>query len=237
VALEITKTFVVSAPPAAVWSFLVDVRRVAKCMPGAAITAELDDKTYTGTMTIKVGPVTSSYKGKVVFEKLDPAAHTAEIVATGQDVKGKGGADMRMKSSLKELAPGQTEVTAVSAVNITGILAQMGRGMIQDVSDQLFQVFSKNMRAELESAQPTPAPSPPPAAEVMETATDTATATDTDTAPVTATVPVTALPAAPLDLGAIGAKAAGRAALRTFTRPVFWLVVVAIAVVIYFVSR
>src|SRR5262244_2012285 len=136
--LDITKTFVVKAPATAVWAFLVDVQRVARCMPGAAVGEKVDDKTYTGTMTIKVGPVTSSYKGKVTFEKLDEAAHTAEIVAVGQDVKGRGGADMRMKSSLKELAPGETEVTATSAVNITGILAQMGRGMIQDVSDQLF---------------------------------------------------------------------------------------------------
>jgi uncharacterized protein len=217
-ALDITKTFVVKAAPTAVWSFLVDVKRVAQCMPGAAITAQVDDKSYTGTMTIKVGPVTSSYKGKVVFEKLDATAHTAEIVATGQDIRGKGGADMRMKSSLKELTPGETEVTATSSVNITGILAQMGRGMIQDVSDQLFQVFSKNMREALET---TPAPTPPPA-------------------PATATVTVPApapSPAAALDLGAIGAKAAGRAAFRIFTRPTFWLVVVAVAVVVYLLTR
>ncbi len=251
-ALEISKTFVVKAAPAAVWSFLVDVKRVAQCMPGAAITEQVDDKTYTGTMTIKVGPVTSSYKGKVVFEKLDEAAHTAEIVATGQDVRGKGGADMRMKSSLKELAAAETEVTATSSVNITGILAQMGRGMIQDVSDQLFGVFSKNMRAALETEAPAPAaPAPAAAATVTDSAAAAATATAAAavtaaaTAPVTATTPAPAtatVPApppenAPLDLGAIGAKAAGRAALRTFTRPAFWLIVVAVAVVVYLATR
>ena len=150
-ALEITKNFVVKAPPAAVWKFLVDVQRVARCMPGAAIGDKVDDKTYTGTMTVKVGPVTSSYKGKVVFEKLDAAAYSAEIVATGQDVKGKGGADMRLTSNLRQIAPGETEVTAISKVSITGILAQMGRGMINDVSDQLFKMFSERMRAELEA--------------------------------------------------------------------------------------
>ena len=69
-------------------------------------------------MTIKVGPVSSTYRGKVVFERLDPAARTAEIVATGQDVRGKGGADLKLTSSLKALPGGKTEVTAVSLVNV-----------------------------------------------------------------------------------------------------------------------
>jgi len=157
-AFEITKTFSIKAPPAAVWEFLTDPERVAKCLPGAAITGKLDEKTWSGTMTVKVGPVQSSYKGKVVFEKLDAAARRAEIVAQGMDVRGKGGADLRLTSTLKQEGPGQTEVTTVSRVNITGILAQMGRGMIQDVSDQMFQVFSERMRAELESAAPPPSP-------------------------------------------------------------------------------
>ena len=79
-AFEIVKKFVVKAEPKAVWAFLIDPERVASCLPGAAITGKLDDKTWQGTMTVKVGPVQSSYKGKVVFEKLDAAARTAEIV-------------------------------------------------------------------------------------------------------------------------------------------------------------
>ena len=138
-AMEIAKTFVVNATPEAVWSFLVDLPRVARCLPGAAIGERLDEKTSSGTMTIKVGPVSSTYRGKVVFERLDAAARTAELVATGQDVRGKGGADLRLTSSVKPLPGGKTEVTAVSLVNVTGILAQMGRGMIQDVSDEMFQ--------------------------------------------------------------------------------------------------
>src|SRR3954467_1059221 len=134
-AFEITKTFNVKAPPAMVWAFLTDPERVAKCLPGAAITGKLDDKTWQGTMTVKVGPVQSSYKGKITFEKLDAAARSAEIVAQGMDVKGRGGADLRLTSTVAEKTPGETEVTTVSRVNVTGILAQMGRGMIQDVSD------------------------------------------------------------------------------------------------------
>jgi carbon monoxide dehydrogenase subunit G len=215
-AIEIVKTFVVKAPPAAVWGFLTDPQRVARCMPGAAITERIDEKTFAGTMAVKVGPVSTSYKGKIVFEKLDAATKTAEIVATGQDVRGRGGADLRLTSSIKEVSPGETEVTAASKVNITGILAQMGRGMVQDVSDQLFQVFSQRMRAELEPS----APAAKPAA----------------SAPATASAPAPAVPQ-PLDLGSVGAKAAGRAAGRAFRRPAVWIALGAAAVLLYLLFR
>src|SRR3954463_4847315 len=163
---DIVKTFVVRSAPEQVWSFLTDPEKVARCLPGAAITGKLDDRTWQGTMTVKVGPVSSSYKGKVAFEQLDVASRTALIVAQGQDVRGRGGADLRLTSKLQQKAPGETEITTTSQVNITGILAQMGRGMVQDVGDQMFQVFSQRVRAELESAAPaaaTPARTPAPA--------------------------------------------------------------------------
>jgi carbon monoxide dehydrogenase subunit G len=205
-AMEITKTFVIKAPPEAVWAFLIDPQRVARCLPGAAIGEQLDEKTYTGTMTVKVGPVSSSYKGKVIFERLDAATRTAEIRASGQDVRGKGGADLNLKSTLREVAPGQTEVTAASQVNITGLLAQMGRGMVQDVSDQIFQIFSERMRSELETT---------PVAGTPAVAGSTAAAI----------APAAAAPAAApaLDVVAIGGTAARRAAGRLLRRPAFWV--------------
>jgi uncharacterized protein len=223
-AFQVVKTFIVKAPPAAVWEFLIDPRRVAGCLPGAAITSQVDDKTYTGTMTVKVGPVTTSYKGKVVFQRLDAEQHVAEIVATGQDVKGKGGASMKLSSNLKEVAPGQTEITAISDLTITGILAQMGRGMIQDVSDELFQIFSQRVQSELEAASPAPAAeassdAPPRPAGAPAAAPSTRSTNGEGHA---------------LDLGAIGARAARRAALRVVGGPIFWIVLVAIAALIYF---
>jgi len=220
-ALEIAKTFVVNAAPDAVWSFLVDLPRVARCLPGAAIGERLDERTSTGTMTIKVGPVSSTYRGKVVFERLDAAARTAELVASGQDVRGKGGADLRLTSSLKALPGGQTEVTAVSLVNVTGILAQMGRGMIQDVSDEMFQIFSERMRAELESGGAAPGGG---AGERPATA--------SPAAPVVAgpggSAPATAAPAEALDAAALGARVARRSAARWARRPSFWVIVLLI---------
>jgi uncharacterized protein len=210
-AMEITKTFTINAPPAAVWAFLIDPQRVARCLPGAAIGEQLDDKTYTGTMTVKVGPVSSSYKGKVTFERLDASTRTAEIRASGQDIRGKGGADLNLTSSLREITPGKTEVTAVSQVNITGLLAQMGRGMVQDVSDQIFQIFSERMRGELEtSAAPAPG-----------TASASASAPAANAAPA-------------LDVVALGGTAARRAAGRLVRRPAFWAALAVVVVVLWF---
>ena len=164
--MEISKSFVVKASPEAAWNFLTDPVRVARCLPGAAITNQVDERTHAGTITVKVGPVAATYKGTMQFERLDPQARTAEIVATGQDMRGKGGAQLRMTSALVERAPGETEVTITSHVNVMGLLAQLGRGMIQDVSDQMFATFVAAARAELERPEtptnPTTAPTDPP---------------------------------------------------------------------------
>src|SRR4029079_17898945 len=99
----------------------------------------VDDHTYTVATPSEVVLVPASYLVKMRFERLDPVAREADISASGQETRGKGGADMRMKSRVVERGPAETEVTVVSDVNVMGVLAQFGRGMIQDVSDQLFQ--------------------------------------------------------------------------------------------------
>jgi uncharacterized protein len=204
--MEITQTFVVRAAPDAVWAFLTDPDRVASCLPGAAITDHLDERTHAGTITVKVGPVSTSYRGKVTFERLDPVTRTAEIVASGQDIRGKGGADMRMTSRLIERAPGETEATIVSDVKVTGILAQMGRGMIQDVSDQMFQRFTAAMSAALESAGPAPAAVP-------------------ETGPHPQAEPIKAIP--------FGAQIVGRMLARAARRPLTWAVLLIVVLVIW----
>jgi uncharacterized protein len=231
--MQIEKSFVVKAPASAVWEFLADPYKVASCLPGAAITEKVDEQAYTGTMTVKVGPVTASYRGKMRFERLDAAAGEADIVASGQETRGKGGADMRMKSRVVERAPGETEVTVVSDVNVMGILAQFGRGMIQDVSDQLFQKFTDAMCRQLETA---PAPEVPAVPAALEA--ETPPAALLPVTPLPRTVPEPATPALPaLDVGALGAQAAGRAAGRTLQRPGFWIAVIVLALLLYWFLR
>jgi carbon monoxide dehydrogenase subunit G len=230
--MRIEKSFVVQAPAAAVWEFLTDPRRVASCLPGAAITGQLDPQTYGGTITVKVGPVTASYRGKMKFERLDAGAGEAEISASGQETRGKGAADMRMSSRVVARDAGSTEVVITSDVNVVGALAQFGKGMIEDVSDQMFGKFSAAMRRQLEAA---PAAAAPDAATADATGTaapaaqmaaaNAAAATPTAAAPPTA-------PALPrqteevLDLGAIGTAAAGRAVGRALRSPVLWIAIV-----------
>jgi carbon monoxide dehydrogenase subunit G len=237
--MQIEKSFVVQAPAAAVWAFLTDPHRVARCLPGAAITEKIDDQSYAGTITVKVGPVTANYRGKMRFERLDEAAGEADIAASGQETRGKGGADMRMKSKVTGRGPNETEVAVVSDVNVMGVLAQFGRGMIQDVSDQLFQKFTDAMRRELETPAAAPAPAPPPPVEAQNGPAPTVVEAPRPPAPSPAP-PVPSQPAGEpaLDVGALGAAAAGRAAGRMLRRPGFWIAVIVLAVLLFwFLSR
>ena len=200
--LRFEHVFVVKAPPDRVWAHLADPFRVAPALPGAAVTEKVGDRTYKGTITVKVGPISASYRGTARFESLDAAARTMEMVGSAQDTSGRGGADLKMSSRLVEKAPGETEVSVVSEVNVTGVLAQFGRGMIHDVSNQMFQKFTEAVRAELEQAlpQPTPSPGPPSAAP-------------------------------PIEVVSFGSQILARAAGRALRQPGFWIAVAAVAFV------
>lgn len=208
-ALQFEHAFVVKAPPDRVWAYLTDPYRVAPALPGASITEKVDDQTYAGGITVKVGPVSAKYRGTVRFESLDPAARTAEIVARGQDTSGRGGADMRMKSRIVERSAGESEVSVVSEVNVTGIMAQFGRGLMQDVSDQMLKRFTEAMRAELEK----------PAAQ----------------APSAAAAATPPTPAAPIEVVSFGTQIAGQAARRALRGPAVWIVAAVVIVMIYLV--
>jgi uncharacterized protein len=234
-ALRIEKSFRVAAAAEPVWAFLTDPRRVASCLPGAAITEEVDAQTFNGTMTIKVGPVTAAYRGRMRFERLDATAREAEIAATGQETRGKGAADMRMSSRVVAIGPRETEVFVTSDVNVVGVLAQLGGRMIQDVSDQMFERFTQAMRRQLEAEAPaapdvagggsTPVAGP----EAAAPATAIAEPRTLGAGPAAAGGPVPSPPPAGadhenvLDLGALGTAVAARAAARTLRNPFFWV--------------
>jgi carbon monoxide dehydrogenase subunit G len=157
VALRIEKTFQVNEPIEKVWSFLSDPTKVASCVPGAQITEKIDDKTYKGSISVKVGPSVTDYKGEVQILRLEPQNHEIEIQGKGQDVRGRGSASMTMTGKLATLAGGATEVTSTSEVNVVGILAQMGSRVITEVSNIMFEKFSQNFQALLEQAADQPA--------------------------------------------------------------------------------
>ena len=160
-AVKIEKTFQVAEPVEKVWAFLSDPRQVVTCVPGAQITEQVDDKTYKGAISVKVGPSTTNFKGEVQIVRLDPAAHEIEILGKGQDVRGKGSASMKMTGKLRELPDG-TEVVSVSELNVVGILAQMGGRVIQEVSNIMFEQFSNTFREKLKGGEAAEAAAPKP---------------------------------------------------------------------------
>ena len=149
-ALRIEKAFQVKEPLDKVWSFLSDPRKVAVCVPGAQITERVDEKTYKGAISVKVGPSVTDYKGEVTIVRLDPQNHEIEILGKGQDVRGRGSASMKMTGKLRALADGGTEVTSISELNVVGILAQMGSRVISEVSNIMFAEFTRNFQTHLE---------------------------------------------------------------------------------------
>jgi carbon monoxide dehydrogenase subunit G len=164
-ALKIEKTFQVPEPAEKVWAILSDPRKVATCVPGAQITGQVDEKTYQGAISVKVGPSVTNYKGDVQIVRLDAPAHEIEILGKGQDVRGRGSASMKMTGRLRALPDGGTEVVSVSEVNIVGILAQMGSRVIAEVSNIMFDQFVTNFQVLLKQPSDAPESQPIPAAE------------------------------------------------------------------------
>lgn len=153
-AVKIEKTFQVQEPIDKVWAFLSDPKKVVTCVPGASITEQVDDKTYKGAISVKVGPSVSDFKGEVQIVRLDAAAHEIELLGKGQDTRGKGSASMKMTGRLRTLENGATEVVSVSEMNVVGILAQMGGRMIQEVSNIMFEKFSASFKQKLQGGEP-----------------------------------------------------------------------------------
>ena len=148
--VKMTKNFTVRAPIGDVWDFMTDIEKVSSCIPGAKYVEDLDDNCHAVMLTIKVGPIKSSYKSEVSIRNLDINNHTLEIEGRGIDVKGKGGATMEMVGSLTDSGDGTTEINGDSTVTIQGMLAQFGSRMVEDVSNQLFLQFTKSLAAKLE---------------------------------------------------------------------------------------
>jgi carbon monoxide dehydrogenase subunit G len=159
--VKLEHSFKVAAPLDRVWEALIDVQRVAPCLPGAEITEAGDDGTYRGTFSVRLGPTTAAYRGELSMEEVDAEAHRAVMRASGQDKRGQGSAKATIVSTMR--AEGDaTTVDVETDFTITGRLARFGRGgMIEDVSNRLLRDFSHCLAQTIEAA---PAGTPPEAA-------------------------------------------------------------------------
>jgi uncharacterized protein len=173
--MEFENSFEVPLPPEEAWKVLLDIERIAPCMPGAELTEIVDKETYKGKVSVRLGPVALTFAGQAKFEEIDAAGQKARVRARGNDAKGRGGANALVEFRLEPTAGG-TKVVVHTDLTLSGAVAQYGRGvaMVRDLAGQLIGQFASALKAQLgasetavaatrsETGEPA-APVPPPA--------------------------------------------------------------------------
>lgn len=138
--------FTVPVPAADAWRILTDLERLTPCLPGAQLT-EVEGEVYRGQVKVKVGPIVAQFKGQASFVTRDDAAYTASLKAEGRDTGGKGNASATITAVLRPTGDTSATCTVDTDLNITGKVAQFGRGALADVSDKLLLQFVDNLNA------------------------------------------------------------------------------------------
>lgn len=166
----ITNEFTVNLPIDEAWPIICDVERIAPCLPGAELQ-EIEGTTYRGVVKIKLGAITANFKGEAEFVERDDSTHRAKLAASGRDTGGRGNARADVTAEAESLSPTSTKCTVTAELNITGKVAQFGRGIMGDVSKKLMDQFSSNLNTMLDEERagvaevPAPAPAPAPASD------------------------------------------------------------------------
>jgi hypothetical protein len=168
--MEFENSFEVPLPPAGAWAVLMDIERIAPCMPGAELTEVVDATTYKGRIAVRLGPVALTFAGTIKFEEIDAANYTAKVKAQGSDAKGRGGAQAEASFRLEPIAAG-SRVLVHTNLALSGAVAQYGRGVgiIQSTAGALIQQFAdclktRFVRPQAAAASDTAGGSPPPTA-------------------------------------------------------------------------
>ena len=162
--MEFDNSFEVPLPPAEAWKVLLDVERIAPCMPGAELTEVVSKNNYKGKISVRLGPVALTFAGIVKLEDIDDDLHTARVSAQGTDAKGRGGAQANSVFRLEPAGSG-SKVLVHTNLNLSGAVAQYGRGVgiIQATATALMNQFAKCLKEKLVQGH-SPAASAPPAA-------------------------------------------------------------------------
>jgi Uncharacterized conserved protein len=193
--VEIEDTFRVALAVEDTWRVLLDIERIAPCLPGAQLQ-EIEGDEYRGVVKVKVGPITAQYKGTAHFESRDERTHTAVIVGSGRDTRGQGNASATITMTLVPDGTG-TQVKVSTDLAVTGKVAQFGRGVMADVSQKLLAQFVANLErdvlsgpmVDLVAADAADAADAAAAAEIPPVATSSTTATRTRAGAVAAADP------------------------------------------------
>jgi len=159
--MEFDNSFDVPLSPPQAWAVLLDIRRIAPCMPGAELTEVVDAQNYRGKIAVRLGPVALSFAGRVQLEDIDNTNYSARVKAQGNDDKGRGAANATATFRIAPTERG-SRVLIHTDLMLSGAVAQYGRGvgMIQATAAQIIGQFAGNLRAQLDQ-RPAPAPPPP----------------------------------------------------------------------------
>ena len=145
--VKLDKRYPVAATPAQAWAVLSDIRAIAACMPGAAITEQLDATHYKGTVKSKIGPAVMSFGGDIEMQGMDEARRELKILGKGADKSGSS-ASMQLTARLEDgVAPGTTVLMGQATITVSGKLAQFGSRLLVPVSDAMLSQFADNFRA------------------------------------------------------------------------------------------
>lgn len=170
--MDFENEFVVAAPADRTWTALLDVERVATCLPGATMEPADAEGAYKGAMRVRVGPMTMSYTGTARIESADPEARIAVFAVDGREVRGQGSAAARITSTLTP-EDGGTRVVVGTAMQLSGRAAQFGRGIVQDVAAAMLSDFAVRLSEMLaheagETDAPAITEAPAPGAEPLK---------------------------------------------------------------------
>jgi carbon monoxide dehydrogenase subunit G len=148
--MEFDNSFEIPLPPDQAWPVLMDVARIAPCMPGAELTEIIDARNYKGKISVRLGPVSLAFAGKIALEDVDDVKHTARVKAQGSDAKGRGAANAGATFKVEPKGAGSV-VLIHTDLTLSGAVAQYGRGvgMIQATAAQIIGQFAGNLRAQL----------------------------------------------------------------------------------------
>jgi carbon monoxide dehydrogenase subunit G len=190
--IELDNSFTVPVPPDAAWKVLLDVARIAPCMPGATVDS-VEDDVVTGGIKVKVGPVQLTYRGTATFTERDESTRTIFVNASGKETRGAGTASATVKASLAAAENGATLVEMHTTMNVTGRPAQFGRGVMVEVGGKLVDKFAANLAILLEGDT---AAEPAEKTEAVSEDAPAAVATPTEAAAAAPTPAPTTTPAA-----------------------------------------
>lgn len=151
--VELEKTFPMPATPEVAWQFLRNIEGVASCMPGAKITERLDDTHYKGTISVRVGPASMSFKGDIEVLGIDADNRTLRLSGTGSDTAGTSGAAMDLTARIEAGAGANCNLVGRSAISMSGKAATFGGRMMGSVADQILKQFAANFANQVQTLQ------------------------------------------------------------------------------------